>query len=142
MSDSVACFGLWRQGPYPRSVAGNARIPFADLSRCLLRFSKRRVGVPVSTNSGAKPFWRGDGKELFYIGAGSHEIMSADVTLGASSVTLGATHELFPVSAVELPFGPYDVSRDGKKFLISSQSSEEGNRPLSLVINWTADLKK
>jgi eukaryotic-like serine/threonine-protein kinase len=96
----------------------------------------------VSTNSGMKPMWRGDGKELFYLGAGNRELMSADVTLGASSVTLGATHELFPVSTVEVPFGPYEVSRDGRKFLINSQSSEEGNRPFTLVTNWTAAVKK
>jgi len=96
----------------------------------------------VSASGGAKPFWRGDGKELFYLGGGNRAIMAADVTLSPSSLTLGAPHALFPVSTVELPFGPYAVSSDGKKFLINSQSAEEGNRPLTLVTNWTAELKK
>ena len=96
----------------------------------------------VSNTAGMKPYWRGDGKELFYLGLGNHELMSVDVSLNASSVTLGATHDLFPVTSVEVPYGPYDVTRDGKKFLINTQTSEEGNRPFNLVINWSADLKK
>jgi Tol biopolymer transport system component/tRNA A-37 threonylcarbamoyl transferase component Bud32 len=96
----------------------------------------------VSTNSGMKPLWRGDGKELFYLGMGTRELMSADVTLNASSVTLGATHDLFPAISVEVPYGPFDVTRDGKKFLVNTQTMEEGNRPFTLVTNWPASLKK
>ncbi len=35
----------------------------------------------------------------------------------------------------------YDVTRDGKRFMIAT-AGEEGSAPLALVVNWTADLKK
>jgi len=35
----------------------------------------------------------------------------------------------------------YDVSPDEKKFLINA-AADENTRPLTLVVNWTAELKK
>jgi hypothetical protein len=37
-------------------------------------------------------------------------------------------------------FSPYDVTSDGKKFVINTLA--EQNTPLTLVVNWTANLKK
>jgi hypothetical protein len=34
------------------------------------------------------------------------------------------------------------VTKDGKKFLVNSGSTTQGNDPLTLVTNWAADLKK
>jgi hypothetical protein len=38
--------------------------------------------------------------------------------------------------------GAFDVTADGKKFLIHSGGQKEGNEPLTLVQNWPAELKK
>ena len=38
--------------------------------------------------------------------------------------------------------GAYDVTADGKKFLINSGNLKEGTEPFTLVQNWTAELKK
>jgi hypothetical protein len=43
---------------------------------------------------------------------------------------------------VQRQVGTYVVTSDGKKFLINSGSVKQGAEPLTLVTNWTAELKK
>jgi hypothetical protein len=35
----------------------------------------------------------------------------------------------------------YDVSPDGERFLLNA-AADENTRPLTLVVNWTVELKK
>jgi len=49
---------------------------------------------------------------------------------------------LFHATGVQTQQGPYAVSADGKKFLVNSGDIKEESQPLTLVQNWTADLKK
>lgn len=37
---------------------------------------------------------------------------------------------------------PFDVTADGNKFLVNTGHLKEGSDPLTLVLNWTAELKK
>jgi hypothetical protein len=37
---------------------------------------------------------------------------------------------------------PYSVSADGQRFLLNKLVDESGGAPLTIVLNWTADLKK
>jgi hypothetical protein len=43
---------------------------------------------------------------------------------------------------IQREFGPYDVTGDGKKFLINSGNLKEGSDPLTLVQNWPGELKR
>ena len=95
----------------------------------------------VSTNGGSRPRWRRDGKELYYLSA-DLKIMAAEITLGASTVTIGSVRPLFAVR----PFGGvardiYDVTPDGQRFLVASQGGEEAASPVTLVVNWIAEVK-
>jgi hypothetical protein len=36
----------------------------------------------------------------------------------------------------------YDVSRDGQRFLIGVSVEETSPEPITVVLNWTADLKR
>jgi len=36
----------------------------------------------------------------------------------------------------------YDVSRDGQRFLINTQVKQTETQPMSVVLNWTAKLRK
>jgi len=36
----------------------------------------------------------------------------------------------------------YGVSSDGRRFLVNSQSSDQGSQPLELLVHWTALLGK
>ena len=53
---------------------------------------------------------------------------------------------LFEMSQASLlvPIGAnqYDVSRDGSQFVVDSLDADQTSSPLSLVVNWTAELKK
>jgi len=94
----------------------------------------------VSSDGGIAAKWRRDGKELFFLDPADN-LVAVDVTSG-NAVRLGAPHTLFQAVGIQRDFGPYDVSGDGKKFLINSGNLKEGTEPLTLVLNWPAELKK
>ncbi|MFZ0759904.1 MAG: protein kinase [Candidatus Sulfotelmatobacter sp.] len=95
----------------------------------------------VSSNGGATPKWRKDGKEVFFLDAGD-DLVAVDVSASGNAVRLGAPHILFQAVGIERSYGPFDVTADGKKFLINSGNLKEGAEPMTLVLNWPADLKK
>ena len=90
----------------------------------------------VSTNGGSDPRWRRDSKELFYI-APDNQIMAAEVVAQGSTFTVAKVSPLFHANSAV-----YDVSPDGKKFLVVSPSEQKTTEPLTLVVNWPALLKK
>jgi Tol biopolymer transport system component len=96
----------------------------------------------VSTAGGTKPFWRSDGKELIFLNPGEQEVMAVDVTESGDSVLLGAPHALFKAAMVSAQDGPFTVSGDGKKFVMNTLSSQAMTEPLTLVTNWSANLKQ
>ena len=91
----------------------------------------------VSKAGGTSPRWRRDGKELFYIAA-DNRLMVVPVKIGPSFET-GAATALFQVEA---PDNQYDVSADGKRFLINISVVEAKYLPHTVVVNWAADLKR
>jgi eukaryotic-like serine/threonine-protein kinase len=103
-------------------------------------FPKAGPRWQVSTDGGQRPFWRGDGKEL-YFNANDQAIIAMDVMASANSVVLGQPHLLFRAAMQSGPLGSYHVSRDGKKFLVNGVGTEQGGA-LTLVTNWPAELKK
>jgi serine/threonine protein kinase/Tol biopolymer transport system component len=92
----------------------------------------------ISAAGGTRPVWSRDGKELFYIAA-DNKMMATDVKSGAE-FEHGVARELFEVRMP--PRGLFDVSRDGKRFLILGPVEPEASAPMTLVINWNAGLKK
>jgi eukaryotic-like serine/threonine-protein kinase len=97
----------------------------------------------VSTNGGAQPRWRRDGKEIFFI-APDRKLMVADVKLEGSVLEVGVPKVLFQtnVSGYPNPRNVYDVSGDGQRFLIITPPEEISATPITVVANWNADLKR
>jgi serine/threonine protein kinase len=95
----------------------------------------------VSSVGGASAKWRKDSKELFYLDP-SDNLVAVDVNASGGAVRLGTPHILFQAIGIQREYGPYDVSADGKKFLINSGNLKEGSDPFTLVQNWPAELKK
>jgi eukaryotic-like serine/threonine-protein kinase len=98
----------------------------------------------VSSAGGQEPKWRRDGKELFYLSAGG-KMMAVPVTAGASfkagsPITLFQTHRRQPVSFLDV--FSYDVSGDGKRFLIATKIDEPNSAPLSVLLNWASEMEK
>lgn len=115
-------------------------------------FPKPDTRYQVSTNGGGHPKWRQDGRELFYrLPAGN--IAAAMLAVGVERAGLGLKfglpRKLFDLTGEvllqhELPFYPYDVTRDGQRFLLTRQPSTGGisavERPVTVVLNWDAAL--
>jgi Tol biopolymer transport system component len=96
---------------------------------------------PVSTNGGYEPRWRGDGGEIYYLSE-DRKLMAVSVGPGPS---FGVPKMLFQtrvpagVSANRVHYVP---SRDGRRFLVNTQTGEAPNSPITVVVNWTAALRK
>ena len=95
----------------------------------------------VSTAGGRFPRWRHDGRELFYISL-DNKIISADIAAQSTGLVIGKVTPLFQANPVFTNGWPYDVSSDGKKFVIATQADEKTAEPLTLISNWPALLKK
>ena len=106
----------------------------------------------ISTNGGQFPRWRRDGRELFYMGAGSlGKMISVKVNPAGATFEYGDPTELFDSGYINYshPGGTYHtyaVSADGQRFLIPRPESTGGGEtavaPITVVLNWTAGLKK
>lgn len=98
----------------------------------------------VSMGGGEQPRWRGDGKELFYLSSDA-KMMSVAVTPGANfdasaPIALFQATPRQPVPIFDLFV--YDVSRDGQQFLIITPVKQAETQPMSVVLNWRAELKE
>jgi Tol biopolymer transport system component len=99
---------------------------------------KRQVSTS-GANAPAK--WRKDGKEIFYL-APDDKLMAAEVNGQGPTLEVGAVRQLFEIRRGG-PGYVYDVTADGQRFLINTAvEQKEPSAPITLVVNWTADLKK
>jgi Tol biopolymer transport system component/predicted Ser/Thr protein kinase len=94
----------------------------------------------ISPSGGIDPRWRRDGREIFYV-AGDWKLMAAEVET-SPAFRVGAARALFPTRPHAAGFSIYDVSSDGQKFLVANLTSEEASQPITLVLNWTSELRK
>jgi Tol biopolymer transport system component len=85
----------------------------------------------ISNGGGTYPRWRGDGKELFYVGSDG-KLMSVDIS-AKPIFKAGAPRPLF-----ELPPGFIggDVTADGTRFLIGVPVAQSASVPFTVVLNW------
>jgi Tol biopolymer transport system component len=98
-----------------------------------------RVGKwMISAGGGRFPRWRGDGKEIFYLSP-DNQVMAVPIEERGNGIEARPAQSLFR-AAVPNAFDPYDVTADGKKFVINTIGEQDN--PLTLVVNWAADLKK
>jgi Tol biopolymer transport system component len=96
----------------------------------------------VSTQRGLLPHWRADSKELFYFSPPLNTMMAVNVEEKGGEISLGAPRTLFPLSSPYESFFSFDVTPDGRRFLISTVNFPTTSVPLTLVTNWNAELKK
>ena len=57
-----------------------------------------------------------------------------------NALEVGATRALFQVHPPSQPGYPYSVTSDGQRFLVNTEQAVPP--PISVVMNWTALLKK
>jgi Tol biopolymer transport system component len=97
--------------------------------------------IQVSTNGGYEPRWKADGRELYYL-SNDRKLMAVSVRPGPS---FDAAKLLFQTRVPVLVSSfrtHYDASSDGSRFLVNTQSEDPLPVPITIVLNWTAGLKK
>ena len=100
--------------------------------------------IQISSGGGTEPRWAANGQELFYLGANG-SLMSVGVGRG-STWTAGAPVVVFDhnyyVGATR-GVGNYDVSPDGKRFLMMKETTSADVSPGIVVVrNWAEELKR
>ena len=68
-------------------------------------------------------------------------LMAVPVSLGKESIQLATPPPLFQAPVIATNISAFDVSPDGKRFLVCA-TIEQPAALLTLVVNWTEDLKK
>jgi serine/threonine protein kinase/Tol biopolymer transport system component len=107
-------------------------------------FNQRRQ---VSARGGAQAFWRGDGRELYYLTVDG-KMMSVAVTPAAGgALEFGAPAVLFqsPISHPNLTIDQYAVTGDGRRFLFvvpRRDADAPALSPISVRVNWASGLQK
>ncbi len=97
----------------------------------------------ISTHGGSQPKWRKDGKELFYIAA-DRKLMATPVKAG-STFEAGVPTPLFQTqiaASIDITGFDYVVTADGRRFLINTVSGETVPSPITVVVNWSAGLRR
>jgi len=96
----------------------------------------------ISSGGGMSPRWSQDSRELFYL--------AADGQLMAVTVTTSPRFEASAPVALFAPrlrlgidsafSGNFDVLPDGTGFVINENLAEETSLPITLIVNWAAEL--
>jgi len=98
----------------------------------------------VSRGGGVEPRWQGDGKEIYYVdpkGVLTAVPVNTQATFSAGAPSpLFPTHGRLPISNTDI--FTYDVTRDGKRFLVNSYLKPGHLEPLTVILNATGETKK
>jgi Tol biopolymer transport system component len=97
----------------------------------------------ISMAGGTRPLWAPGGRELFYV-APDGAVIAVGVDSRGDTWSIGR-----PVKVVEGPYSTlssssprtYDVSRDGRRFLVVRQPATQIAAQIVVVQNWTEELK-
>ena len=95
----------------------------------------------VSSDGGVQARWRGDGRELFYLGPGN-ALMAVSVEEGRT-FRASAPRRLFTVpEGLGSPIlDEYAVTADGTSFLVAEPVHAAGVQPISVIVNWSARVR-
>jgi Tol biopolymer transport system component len=92
----------------------------------------------VSKDGGGQPKWRADGKELIFR-APNGSPMAVDASVGESAFQPGVPKQLFAAPTNN----GWDVTADGKRFFMAVPPNQKAtDEPITVVLNWQAELKK
>ena len=77
-------------------------------------------------------------------------MMAVDLDLKSSVPRIGTPKALFSLHLMALSYqnrmgsalDPFDVSADGKRFLVNSADPLHAPEPINVIVNWDAKLKK
>jgi Tol biopolymer transport system component len=96
----------------------------------------------ISQGGGGYPFWRGDGKELYFAGLSDATAYAVELKINGNQLEAGIPQPLFVVRNTSSVGTLFDVAPDGQRFLVPMTQRENADVPMSLVVNWPAILNR
>jgi Tol biopolymer transport system component len=93
----------------------------------------------ISANGGGGPRWRQDSKELFY--TEGNRLMAVAVT-AQSGFSPGAPAPLFEENTLQSVTPQYDVTADGKRFVVRERLANEKPLAIHVVNNWFDEFRR
>jgi Tol biopolymer transport system component len=96
----------------------------------------------ISADGGTEPVWNRNGRELFY--RNGNKMMAVEITT-QPNFALGNPRVLFegPYVLATVPISNYDVSPDGRRFLmVKPVDSAAAATQINVVLNWFEELKR
>lgn len=105
-------------------------------------FPEQHAKWQISTDGGAEPMWRHDGKELFYLAPA--KLMAVEVKTDSNSLQAGIPRPLFESPwLLSIPSrNRYVVTPDGQRFLFNVPTEAGEISMINVVVNWPAGLRK
>ncbi len=98
----------------------------------------------VSTEGGDQATWNSDGREILYIGP-DRRVMAVPIKPG-TTFEAGVPESLFQARIIgagqSFSRNSYVLSPDGRRLLVISTVEGTSSTPISVVLNWTAELKR
>jgi len=133
LAPSLSPDGRWLA--YVSNESGTSEVyvrPFPDVASARWQ---------VSLSGGTLPVWARNGRELFYVN-GRQELATVEVGPG-TTFTAAEPRVLFSASAYNLTTsaGAYDVSADGRRFIMVRPLTGPSETELVLVQNWFEELR-
>ena len=93
---------------------------------------------PISKAGGSQPRWRSDGKELFFLDP--ERILMSVAVSAKPEFRVSEPQRLFQTyQSVKVVYGQgfgYDVSPDGRRFLVNSGAPAPPAREINVLLNW------
>ncbi len=111
-----------------------------DMEVYISSFPDPSLKYQVSADGGLGPRWSADGRELFYFRP-DRTLMSVPLTL-QPSISIGKASALFQTNVKMLPEPLYDVTDDGRQFVVNDFLRSADLQPLTLVLPWSDDPRR
>src|SRR5262245_15743429 len=112
-------------------------------------FPASATKYPVSSNGGAQPRWRADGKELLFLAGtalGRANVAAVDIAEADGGLKIGVQRTLFDAAIRTSPRvrSSWEISRDAQRFLVNQPAQPDGGttRPITVLVNWTQGIRK
>lgn len=95
----------------------------------------------VSTEGGSTPVWSRDGKEIFFTYNGRYYAAAVQLKPLFSAGTPRLLFQSFAILPAPNPTRNYDVSPDGRHFLMVKKEGVSLTRKIEVVLNWPRELR-
>ena len=91
----------------------------------------------VSLDGGEEPIWSPDGTELIY--RNGTKWVARPFKASSNQLAWGKPEVVFEGNFINAPGHSYDISPNGKRFLVVKEVYEQGNSlELRIITNWTS----